>query len=206
MTKGQQSRAVILNSAKRLILERGFSSVTLQDILEAASVTKGRFFHHFATKEELFSELLRVALTSRTVLDFSKLAAQAPSSKAIDQLIYLLDRVAEWHEKGLPEEMRLCLLATFFFPLDSPEIARINQILSANAQVTESLIRQAQDEADFPKDLDPTVVSLLFPSTAVGSNLVGFLCRHERLTPTVVVEFCKMIKMLSQKPPAEGSA
>ncbi len=197
LSKGQHSRAVIIAAAKRLILDRGFSAVTLQNILDAAGVTKGRFFHHFASKDELFSSLLRVALTDRSVLEFDELASRSPSPKAIDKLLFLLDRLVEWHEQGLAEEMRLCLLATFFFPPDSAEIERINSIMSANTKVSENLILAAQADGDLPAELDPGVLALMFPSAAVGSNLVGFISRETRLTPRCMVELRKTIAALA---------
>lgn len=207
LSKGEQSRRVILDAAKRLILERGFSAVTLQDILDAAAVTKGRFFHHFSSKDALFSELLRDALTERTVLDYKEIASRAPSSRAFDQLLFLFDRIIEWHEKGLAQELRLCLLATFFFAPTSPEILRINDILAANTKALEILIRHAQNEGDLPAEIDPAVLSLLFPSAAVGANLVGYLSSQDRLTPRSLVELRKLIaaaKFAGQREAKEG--
>ena len=198
---------MILAATKRLIVERGFNAVTLQDVLDAANVTKGRFFHHFSSKDDLYSELLRYSLTERSVLDFHQIIAEASSDRAIDQLIFLLDRLAEWHEKGLPEEMRLCIFATFFFPLHSPEIVRINEILSANTKAAENLIRGCQQQGDLPSSLDPTVLALMFPSAAVGANLIGFLSDQNRLTPRTLVELRKLLATFrSPAPHINGAA
>lgn len=198
-SKSEQNRLLILEAAKQLIAERGFNAITLQDLLDAAHVTKGKFFHYFSSKEELFSELLRFALTERAVLRFDEILINCPHANPLGKLLYLLDRLIEWHEEGLPEGMRLCLFAIFFFAPDSPEIVRINQILSSNAEVIERLIRDAQREGVLVKDLDPTTISFLFPSASIGANLVGFLVNKERLTSKSLVELRKMIEHLSLK-------
>lgn len=40
-------------SAVRLIREKGYSAARVDDLCEAAGVTKGAFFHHFSSKEDM---------------------------------------------------------------------------------------------------------------------------------------------------------
>ena len=48
----------LLDAAERLMLAHGFAATTVDEICEAAKLTKGRFFHYFESKEELGQELL----------------------------------------------------------------------------------------------------------------------------------------------------
>lgn len=193
LTKGEQSRTNILLAAKHLIAQRGFNAITLQDVLEAAQVTKGKFFHYFASKEELYSELLRFVLAERGAPRFEDLLANCSSSSPSDRLIFLLDSLIERHNKGLPDEMRLCIFATFFFAPDSPELQRVNETLTSNSNVLERLLRDAQRERELPAELNPAVWSLLPASSAVGGNLIGFLCGQPDLTSKALVELRKTI-------------
>ena len=43
----------LLDAAFALIRERGFSATTVDALCERAGVTKGAFFHHFKSKDEL---------------------------------------------------------------------------------------------------------------------------------------------------------
>lgn len=43
----------IIDSALSLIRERGYEATTVDELCAAAGVTKGAFFHHFKSKEEL---------------------------------------------------------------------------------------------------------------------------------------------------------
>lgn len=47
------SRTRILNAAVRLIRAKGYSATTIDDLCAEAGVTKGSFFHHFKSKDEL---------------------------------------------------------------------------------------------------------------------------------------------------------
>ncbi len=47
------TKARLLNAAFAVIREKGYSAMRVEDICEAAGVTKGGFFHHFKSKEDL---------------------------------------------------------------------------------------------------------------------------------------------------------
>jgi TetR/AcrR family transcriptional repressor of nem operon len=47
------AKTKLLDSALSVIRGKGYSAATVDDICETAGVTKGAFFHHFESKEEL---------------------------------------------------------------------------------------------------------------------------------------------------------
>ena len=56
------SREAIIEAAERLFLERGFGSVSMDELAGAAGVARRTLYNQFASKEEIFREmLLRVA-------------------------------------------------------------------------------------------------------------------------------------------------
>jgi TetR/AcrR family transcriptional regulator, transcriptional repressor for nem operon len=57
--RAQLTRTSLLEAALKVIRSKGYSATTVDDICAAASVTKGSFFHHFASKEELAIEATR---------------------------------------------------------------------------------------------------------------------------------------------------
>ena len=48
----------ILDAAQAIVLERGFAATSVDAVLAAAPATKGAFFHHFPSKNELGRALL----------------------------------------------------------------------------------------------------------------------------------------------------
>jgi TetR/AcrR family transcriptional repressor of nem operon len=51
--KSAETRTRLLETARDLIRAKGYTATTVDEICAAAGVTKGGFFHHFASKEEL---------------------------------------------------------------------------------------------------------------------------------------------------------
>jgi TetR/AcrR family transcriptional regulator, transcriptional repressor for nem operon len=48
-----ESKTRLLDAALRVIRAKGYSATRVEDVCEAAGLTKGSFFHHFDSKEEL---------------------------------------------------------------------------------------------------------------------------------------------------------
>lgn len=63
MTKNaDETRLRILTAARNLFSCHGFPGTSLDDILTAAGITKGAFYHHFKTKEHVCEFLLDEAI------------------------------------------------------------------------------------------------------------------------------------------------
>jgi TetR/AcrR family transcriptional regulator, acrAB operon repressor len=56
--RSQRSRTQILNAALKLFSHQGYRATSIRDIAEAAGVSTGNVYHHFADKEAMFHELL----------------------------------------------------------------------------------------------------------------------------------------------------
>ncbi|WP_267222010.1 TetR/AcrR family transcriptional regulator [Dyella silvae] len=50
-----RTRARIVESARRLFNHHGFEKVTIDQIMTAAGLTRGAFYHHFDSKDELYA-------------------------------------------------------------------------------------------------------------------------------------------------------
>ena len=53
--RGEATREALLDAARTAFGSRGYSATSLRQIVEAASVTKGAFYHHFEDKQAVFA-------------------------------------------------------------------------------------------------------------------------------------------------------
>ena len=51
-----ESKTKLLDAALKVVRAKGYTATRIEDVCEAAGVTKGSFFHHFASKEDLAVE------------------------------------------------------------------------------------------------------------------------------------------------------
>jgi TetR/AcrR family transcriptional repressor of nem operon len=104
----RSAKTKLLDAAVDVIRARGYSATTVDDICEGAGVTKGAFFHHFVSKEELAVSAVR---------HFSSLADRLFSTAPYRDLADPVDRLLAYVEfrkallqGSLPEFT--CLLGT----------------------------------------------------------------------------------------------
>jgi AcrR family transcriptional regulator len=63
---GRPLRERLLTEATRLFAENGYENTSVQEIVEAAGVTKGAMYHHFAAKDDLLFEVYHRLLALQT--------------------------------------------------------------------------------------------------------------------------------------------
>ena len=80
-----ESKKKLLDAALHVIRAKGYSATRVEDICEAAGLTKGSFFHHFDSKEEL-----ALAAADYWIEATSALFASAPFHEHADPLDRLL--------------------------------------------------------------------------------------------------------------------
>lgn len=61
----EKTRGRIVQSARRLFNRHGFNGVSIDEIMAEAGLTRGGFYNHFSTKEELYAEVVQQVLACR---------------------------------------------------------------------------------------------------------------------------------------------
>jgi len=86
--EAQATRSSLIDAAERLFLAQGVSQTSLQDIAQAAGVTRGAVYWHFRDKVDLFDALMeRVRLP---IEDADDETAASPDGAALARLRQLL--------------------------------------------------------------------------------------------------------------------
>ena len=114
-TKGQKTREQVLATAERLILQRGYSGTSIEDIIGEAGITKGGFFYHFHGKRDLAKNLMLRYLQQDEIF-FNGLFDRAKdlTEDPLQQLLVFLKLMAE-AMGDLPGTHPGCLVASFTY-------------------------------------------------------------------------------------------
>jgi AcrR family transcriptional regulator len=156
-------RARILDVARAAFVERGFADVSMQEIANAAGLTKAAIYYHFADKETLFQQVVTEEIARICVGLEAQLALGPP---LCDQL----ERVARVVlESGQGDFGRLFEDAHRYCTLDSRSAIK-SQIARPFALIRDAFVA-AQERGEI-RDVDPDVTISLFFSM-VGSQMKG---------------------------------
>lgn len=99
----EQSHQTILESAARLVRERGIGGARVADVMAGAKLTVGGFYAHFGSKAELVDEALRRTGAKLRESLFAKLDEKPAADRALVVLKrYLSSAHRDLHTEGCP--------------------------------------------------------------------------------------------------------
>ncbi len=164
--RGQATRAEIIAIAKRLFSEHGYHHTGLSDIQDATGLTKGAFYHHFGSKEELALAVLESTRCEYADRLFGPAMAR-PTPR--DRIIALLDGVLELNAN--PQWSNCQMMATLCAELTT-ETGRIREVVQQMQRgmimYWRDLIAAAQKAGQIDPSLDATLWAQWIVHTFIG--------------------------------------
>jgi len=114
-TKGERTRERILDLTYEAVIRKGFASTSIEELVEAAGITKSGFFYHFKDKTDLARQLIET-YTGRNIefLDVLAQRARELSDDPLHSFLIFLKLYAEEMEDK-PVEHPGCMVATVTF-------------------------------------------------------------------------------------------
>jgi TetR/AcrR family transcriptional repressor of nem operon len=100
----------ILTKAEHLFWMHGFNNTSVNDVVEAAGVSKGAFFHHYPTKNALGQAVIRHYFTANILQPLDKAFAdknKMPKQQLIEYIWLMHNHTKAWDFRGG------CLLGNF---------------------------------------------------------------------------------------------
>ena len=183
------TRERLIQAAISLILRQGFSATSVEAICNEAGVTKGSFFHHFKTKDEL--GLAAVNSWSEMGTALYAEAWQESTRSPLKQLHAMLDIMEGFTQD--PDEPCICVVGMMSQELAQthPEIAEQCRVALATwtGQVSRLLDAAKQQQVPSPRFDSESVAwflnsiwqgSMLIAKTQSNPDLIRTNLRHAR--------------------------
>ena len=151
----------ILDAALKVFAERGYRNTRLEDIGEAAGVTKGAIYHYFANKEEL---LLR-AIEHRREEALGHIEDVLRDKRApVSTRLRLV--VRRWFGSLSEERLAVVTLLVQGIAHEAPDAFRrwLAGGPAASARLIASLVREGQARGEFRADADADVAARMLIS------------------------------------------
>jgi TetR/AcrR family transcriptional repressor of nem operon len=175
------TREKLLDAAEAMVNRQGFSATSIDRIIEEVGLTKGSFFYHFKTKNDLARALIdRYAAGDQDLLRSSMDRAEKLSKDPLQQVLIFVGLILEVAEELDASPYPGCLFATYCYEsgLFDEETNRViaDAILNWRRVLGEKL--RAAAEMHHPKidvDLDSLadLLTVVFEGAFVMSRSVG---------------------------------
>jgi AcrR family transcriptional regulator len=120
-------RAELVDRAQGLFLTRGYERTTINDVIAAAGLSKGAFYHHFRAKEDLLEAI--ADRFARESLGFARAVQADTSLNALQRLNRLLSLGRDWKREHMAE-LR-AMFTTLLYPENAVLYHRIVGAVSA---------------------------------------------------------------------------
>ncbi len=199
------SKAKLLEAALKVIRAKGYTATRIEDICSAAGVTKGSFFHHFKSKEEL-----AVAAADYWSATTGELFAHAPYHQHADPL----DRVLGYVDfrkallRGTVPEFT-CLVGTMVqevYGTDPPIRDACDRCISGHAAKLEDDIAEAMKVHGVRADWTAKSLALHTQAVLQGAFILAKAKGGPKVAADSVEHLRRYIELLFRTPSAKGVA
>jgi AcrR family transcriptional regulator len=99
----QTTREYIVEAADRLFYRQGYEHTSFSDIAEAVQISRGNFYYHFKTKDEILDAVINRRLAStRKMLDRWEIEGEHPADRIKSFIDILIANRADIKRYGCP--------------------------------------------------------------------------------------------------------
>jgi AcrR family transcriptional regulator len=97
------TRDDIVEAADRLFYERGYEHTSFSDIAKAVQISRGNFYHHFKSKDEILDAVINLRLAStRGMLETWEIEGKTPEDRIQSFIDILIANRAKIKRHGCP--------------------------------------------------------------------------------------------------------
>src|SRR6185503_6137407 len=123
----ETTRSQIVEAADRLFYRQGFEHTSFADIADAVQISRGNFYHHFKSKDEILDAVINVRLANtRSMLDRWEIEGKTPADRIRSFINILIANRAKIKKYGCP----VGTLCTELAKLGHPSQGEANEVFS----------------------------------------------------------------------------
>jgi TetR/AcrR family transcriptional regulator, cholesterol catabolism regulator len=157
-------RQEILDTATAVFAEKGILAATVREISERAGILSGSLYHHFASKEEMITEILLPVVRSQ-IDEFDRIVAQHTDPTEVLRLVIAAE-VAQ--SARAPQVARILRQDEHHISV----VAGLDEVVQERRAIrarVESVITSGINAGQFRSDCDPRLTSLALFDLTLGA-------------------------------------
>lgn len=165
-------RQTIIHESLKLFSLKGFLSTSINDILRAANTSKGGFYNHFASKEDLFAQVLAEA---QRIWRERNLAGLDEIESPIEKIQKLLENYRDLYLKDAENFPGGCVFITFAVELadQRPHLCEeVNEGFVRLKAILKRLLDEGKEAGELSSDVSTSAVAEMLFAGMVGASVI----------------------------------
>ena len=187
-------RQHILDTAKPIILGKGFSGVGLSEILTTAEVPKGSFYHYFKSKEA-FGEALLEDYFNAYLLQIDSLLTQSNLSAEQRLMSYWMNWLTSQSDATLPCQCLAVKLGAEVADLSEPMRLALQQGTDQVVQKLANCIKEGMIDGSFPATIDAAHCAQILYAMWLGASLLTKMRKNTSALEAVLLATQHILKL-----------
>jgi AcrR family transcriptional regulator len=162
----------ILHESLRLFSLKGYLSTSINDILDAAETSKGGFYNHFTSKEDLFFEVLKEA---QRIWRERALWGMKDVEDPVEKIQVLLMNYRDRYLKDSDNFPGGCIFVTFSVELDDqrPHLAEeVNKGFVGLKRMLKRLLDEGKESGKLSDHVSTSAITEMLFSGMLGASVV----------------------------------
>lgn len=165
-------REDIIHESMKLFSLKGYVNTGINEIIETVGSSKGGFYNHFASKEELFNEVLTQAQEmwrNRVLHGLSEL--ETP----LDKVIRLLENYRDRYLKDGENFPGGCIFITFSVELDDQQpqlMQEVNMGFVGLKNMLKRFLEEAKELGELKQDVNTNRLTEMIFSGMIGASVL----------------------------------
>ena len=162
----------IIHESLKLFSLKGFTSTSIQDILAAANTSKGGFYNHFSSKEDLFYQVLNEA---RKIWRERNLSGLKQADSSLEKVTLLLRNYKDLYLKDADNFPGGCVFITLSVEL-SDQIPHLSKEIEKGFIGLKNLYKRFLDEGketgEFKNNVDTDAITEMIFNSMLGASVI----------------------------------
>ncbi|QYR19050.1 TetR/AcrR family transcriptional regulator [Paenibacillus sp. sptzw28] len=167
-SRTNSSLQLLLQTAEKLIAEKGCRKTTLQEIMNDTGLSKGAIYHYVGSKDELFGLVLRERLSSANERFYNAVNEKGSLTEPLHAVVYGMKQMHD--EKDVTNRILVYLLNQ----RDNPVVEKtLKDFYEKSFDMSVQWIEAGQKGGVIPSEIDAHKLGELFLLISYGMRVRG---------------------------------
>jgi AcrR family transcriptional regulator len=171
-----ETKEYIIIECSKLFLRKSFKEVTMQEIVQKTGLSKGAFYHHFKSKEQLFTDVLNYFFTHVFVHNYESYSKESFYAFYHDYANAIQNIGQRYFENMKEDENSFFNMNYFTLIFDAlrlfPDFRQtVVAGFKAELEIWKAVIAQARANGEIKSDMTDEEIAMTFISLSDGVSM-----------------------------------